>query len=70
MRLEEKMMKQIKYYLKLKKIDAKLDTAKLVCTKTDGTKCDFNIFALPLKFVEKLYNYEITLLDEAIDNQT
>ena len=59
-----------KILLEVKKIDAKLDTAKLVCTKTDGTKYNFNIFALPLKFVEKLYNYEITLLDEAIDNQT
>ena len=26
------------------------------------------IFALPLKFIEKNYNYEITL-DEAMDNQ-
>ena len=28
----------------------------------------FNIFRLPLKFVEKIHNYEITL-DEAIDDQ-
>ena len=48
-----------------KKTDAKLDTAELVCTKTDGTKCNFNIFALSLKFVEKIYNYETTL-DEAM----
>ena len=50
--------------LEVKKIDAKLDTAELVCTKTDGTKYNVNIFALPLKFVENIYNYEITL-DEA-----
>ena len=50
--------------LEVKKIDAKLDTAELVCTKTDGTKYNINIFALPLKFVENIYNYEITL-DEA-----
>ena len=44
------------------------DNAELVCTKTDGTKYDFDIFALPLKFIEKIHNYEITL-DEAMDNQ-
>ena len=38
-------------------------------TKTDGTKYDFNRFSLPLKFIEKIHNYEITL-DEAINNQT
>ena len=54
--------------LDIKKIDTKLDTAELVCTKTDGTKYNFNIFALPLKFIEKVHNYEITL-DEAINNQ-
>ena len=57
-----------KILLDVKKIDTKLDTAELVCTKTDGTKYNFNIFALPLKFVEKNHNYEITL-DEAIDDQ-
>ena len=41
---------------------------ELVCTKTDGTKYNFNIFALPLKFIEKIHNYEITL-DEAMDNE-
>ena len=57
-----------KILLDVKKIDTKLDTEELVCTKTDGTKYDFNIFALPLKFVEKINNYEITL-DEAIEDQ-
>ena len=47
-----------------KKIDETIDNAELVCTKTDGT----NIFVLPLKFIEKIHNYEITL-DEAMDNQ-
>ena len=42
-----------KIILDIKKIDTKLDTEELVCTKTDGTKSDFNIFALPSKFVEK-----------------
>ena len=32
------------------KIDKALDKAELVCTKTDGTKYDFNRFLLPLKF--------------------
>ena len=53
---------------KFKKIDRTLDKAELVCTKTDGTKYDFNRFALPLKFIEKIHNYEITL-DEAIEEQ-
>ena len=43
--------------------------AELVSTKTDGAKYDFNRFALPLKFIEKIHNYEITL-DEAIEEQT
>ena len=45
-----------------------IDETELVCTKTDGTKYNFNIFALPLKFIEKTHNYEITL-DEAMDDQ-
>ena len=49
-----------------KKIDEILDNAELVCTKTDGTKYDFNCFLLQLKFIEKIYKYEITL-DEAIE---
>ena len=56
-----------KILLKVKIIDAKLDTAELVCTKTDGTKCKFNIFALPINLL-KNFNYEI-ILDEAIDDQ-
>ena len=42
--------------------------AELVCTKTDGIKYDFNRFLLPLKFIEKIHIYEITL-DEAMDDQ-
>ena len=48
--------------------DETLDNAELVCAKTDGTKYNFNIFALPLKFIEIFHNYEITL-DEAMDNE-
>ena len=39
--------------LDIKKIDERLDDAELVCTKTDGTKYDFNRFLFPLKFIEK-----------------
>ena len=53
-----------------KKIDKALENADLVCTKTDNkTKYDFNRFSLPLKFIEKIHNYEITL-DEAINDKT
>ena len=52
-----------------KKIDKTLENADLVCTKTDNkTKYDFNRFSLPLKFIEKNHNYEITL-DEAINDE-
>ena len=39
---------------KIKKIDIELDTAELVCTKTDGkTKYNFNLFASQSKLLEK-----------------
>ena len=40
----------------------------MFCTKADGAKYDFSRFALPLKFIDKIYNYQITL-DEAIGDQ-
>ena len=43
-----------KILLDIKKIDETLDDAELVCTKTDGTKYDFNCFLFPLKFIEKI----------------
>ena len=58
-----------KILLDIKKIDETLDNAELVCTKTDGTKYDFNRFLFPLKFIEKIHNYEITL-NEAKNDQT
>ena len=58
-----------KMLLDIKKIDAELDNAELICTKTVETKFnDFNRFMLPLKFINKSYNNEITL-DEAIEDQ-
>ena len=51
-----------------KKRNDTLDNAELGSTKTDRTKSDFNRFWLPLKFIEKIYKYEITL-DEAIKKQ-
>ena len=64
MKLAKKNDKANKLLFEFKKIDETLDNAELVCTKTDGTKYDFNRFSLPLKFIEKIHNYEITL-DEA-----
>ena len=59
-----------KLLLEFKKIDKTLENADLVCMKTDNkTKYDFNHFYLPLKFIEKIHNYEISL-DEAINDQT
>ena len=46
-----------------REIDETLDNAELVCTKTDATKYDFNRFLFPLKFIVKIHNYEITLVD-------
>ena len=43
-----------KILLDVKKIDTILYTAELVCTKTDGSKYDFNIIVLPLKLLKKL----------------
>ena len=54
--------------LDIKKIDETLDNAELVCTKADVSKYEFNCILSPLKFVEKIFNYEITL-DEAKDDQ-
>ena len=53
---------------KFVKLDGELENVELVWTKTDGTKYDFNRFSLPLKFIRKIHNYEITL-NEAIEKQ-
>ena len=58
-----------KILLDVKKIDDELDIAEFVCRKTDGTKFNFNIFVLTLKFLEKICNYEITV-DEAMVDPT
>ena len=50
------------------KIHMILNNPDFVCTKTDGTNYNFNNFALPLKFIEKIHNYKITLA-EAIKDQ-
>ena len=53
----------------IKQIDDWLDSAQLVCTKTDGkTKYDFNKFTFPLKFTLKIYRHDLTL-QEAKDDQ-
>ena len=68
MKLAKKNDEANKLLPEFKKIDETLDNAEFLCTKTNGTKYDFNIFALPLKFVEKIYDDKITL-DEAKDDQ-
>ena len=68
MKLAKKNDKENKILLDVKKINDELDTAELVCAKTDGTKDDFNRFSSPFKFFEKIYNYEITV-EEAMDDQ-
>ena len=56
--------------LQIKKIDTELDTAELVCTKTDGkAKYDFNLFASPLKVARKIHNYKITLNEVIYDQE-
>ena len=66
--MQKKNDKANKLVPKFRKIDRTLDKAELVCAKPDGTKHDFNHFVLPLKFIEKIHNYEITL-DESIEDQ-
>ena len=54
---------------KIKVIDDWLETAQLICTKTDGkTKYDFNKFTFPLKFTSKIYRHDFTL-QEVRDHQ-
>ena len=69
MKLAKKKSKASKLLSKFRKWDETLDNVELLCTRTDGTKYDFNRFSFPLKFIEKIYNYEITL-NEAINDQT
>ena len=58
-----------KIMVNIKQLDDWLDTAQLVCTKTDGkTKYDFNKFTFPSKFTLKIYCHDFTL-QEAQDNQ-
>ena len=53
----------------INELDDWLDTAQLVCTKTDGkTKYDFSNFIFPSKFASKVYNKNL-MVQEAEDNQ-
>ena len=55
--------------VKINQLDDWLDTAQLVCTKTDGkTKYDLSNFRFPSKFASKIYNKDFTL-QKAEDNQ-
>ena len=68
MKLAKKMKKYINYCLNFKKQMRHLIMQNSFVQKTDGTKYDFNRFSFPLKFIKKIYKYEITL-DEAIEEQ-
>ena len=57
-----------KLLLKFKKIEKTLENAELVCAKTDRKNMTLIGFFCPLKFIEKIHYYEITL-DEAINDQ-
>ena len=51
-------------------IDDWLDSAELICIKTDGvTKYDFNKFTSPLKFILKIYNHNLTIKEAENDQQ-
>ena len=53
-----------------KQIDDWLDTAQLVCTKTDGkTKYDFNKFTSLSKFTLKIYHHDLALQGAEDDQQ-
>ena len=67
-KISKKGEKAYKLLSEFKKIDKRLDNAELICTKTNGTKYNFNCFWFPLKFIEKIYRRKITL-DEAIEKQ-
>ena len=46
----------------IKVIDDWLETAQLICVKTDGkTKYEFNKFTFPLKFTSNIYRRDLTL---------
>ena len=68
MKLAQTNNEASKLLSEFQKIYMTLDNAELVCTKIDGTKYNFNIFALPLNVIEKLHNYKITQ-DEGIKDQ-
>ena len=69
MKLAKKNKEANKLLPEFQKINRIVDKAELVSTKTNGTKYDFTCFVFPLKFIEKIHNYEITL-DEAVEEQT
>ena len=54
----------------IKQIDNWLDSAQVICTKTEGkTKYNFNNFMFPLKFTLKIYCCDLTLQEAEDDHQ-
>ena len=58
-KISKKNEEVYKLLSKFQKIDETLDNAERVCTKTDGTKYDFNCFSFPGKFLEKSINMKL-----------
>ena len=55
---------------KIKVTDDWLETAQLICIKTDGkTKYDFNKFTFSLIFISKIYRHDLTLQEVKDDQQ-
>ena len=46
---------------KIKEEKDNIDAEKLVCVKSDGTTCNFNIFKNSLEFAANIYNVKISL---------
>lgn len=46
---------------KIKEGKDNIDAEKLVCAKSDGTTCNFNIFKNSLEFAGNIYDAKISL---------
>ena len=56
---------------KIKVTDDWLETAQIICIKTDGkTKYDFNKFTFSLIFISKIYRHDLTLQEVKMINKS
>ena len=58
-----------KNFHKIKKLDKKIDYAKLICVHTNGMICDFNIFRRLGNFIRTVYYADIMLISEETANR-